>query len=809
MKLLSALAVWCGYLAIAYSGHQVSGHEIPKSTDPRLEVVLFAQEPQIVQPVAVTFDKKGRLLVVESHTHFRPANYVGPAHDRIRVLEDTDGDGRADRFTTFFEGTDSTMDIAVHPDGSVYVATRNEILRLRDSKGTGVADQKERIVYLDTKGNYPHNGLSGLTFDAAGNLMFGMGENLGADYKIIGSDGVSLTGGGEGGNIYWCTAQGNVLRLYATGFWNPFGVNIDSLGRIIAVDNDPDSMPPCRMLHVVDGGDYGYQFRYGRSGRHPFQAWNGQIPGTLPMISGTGEGPCEVLRYESNGLPAEYFGQYFVTAWADHRLERYELKPRGASFTAEQKILIQGGKNFRPNGLAVAPDGSLFIADWVLPDYSLHTKGAIWQVRAKQPLQFKKETLDGVRARDLKVNNPSPSVNVQAIQALNQTSELPKLLTLATDADPFIQHVARIKLAHSPALIDSIQLEGLKPSERIALLLIQRANGDAKYQALLPRYLKDNEEDVRFLAAKWIADQVVSRFRPQIEEAMRDSHLSVRMMMAYATALARINHEEVSDAALADRFAAKLEETDLDDGMKLQLLRLVPSSHKKLTVKLLEKLLQSKNDALRQVVVLTLCLQSQPGRTELLKRIVSDEQYSPDLQSLARMGLMEPKLTSPEIAEARKRPPVDQLTEWLTRFGSNGNIEAGRRIFYHPQKAGCFRCHQVEGRGNEIGPDLSAVGRTEPQRILESLLQPSATVAPAYQAWTLSMHDGRVLNGILVRTYLDEYTYLDAQGKPFTVKTHDILETKASSTSIMPEGLLNQLTDQEVRDLLAFLFSRK
>lgn len=809
MKLVFALLACIHCLLMASSAKPITNTDSPQSVDSRLEVVLFAQEPQIVHPVAIAFDKRGRLLVVESHTHFRPANYAGPVHDRIRVLEDTDGDGRADRITSFFEGTQKTMDITVHPDGSVYLATRNEILRLRDSKGTGVADQKERIVFLQTQGDYPHNGLSGLAFDASGNLMFGLGENLGVDYQLIGSDGTTLKGGGEGGNIYWCRSDGKNLRRYATGFWNPFGIHIDSLGRIIAVDNDPDSMPPCRMVHVVEGGDYGYQFRYGRSGRHPFQAWNGQQRGTLPMIAGTGEAPCEVLRYESNGLPSDYFGQYLVTAWADHRLERYELKPRGASFTAEQKILIQGGKNFRPTGLAIAPDGSLFMADWVLPDYTLHNKGAIWHVRPKQPLQFKREPLKELRARDRKQNDVWPPMNLASIKTMNAIADVPKLLALATDADPFVQNAARLQLARSTSLLDSIKQEGLKSAERIAVLLAQAANGDVKYQDLLPSYLKDDDEEVRFLAAKWISDQALNRFEPQIEAAITDPKLSVRMMMAYATALARIKGESVSDAGLADRFADKLNEAGLDDAMKMQLLRLVPPSNKKLTIKLLQRLLQSSNESLRNDVVLTLCLHPQPERKAVLKNVAADEKNSSGLRALAQQGLLEQPATVVEATDSTKRPLVDQRTEWLTRFGTNGNIEAGRRLFYHPQKAGCYRCHQVDGRGSEIGPDLSTIGRTEPQRILESLLQPSATVAPAYQAWTLAMHDGRVLNGILVRTYLDEYTYLDAQGKPFTVKTHDIAETKASPTSIMPEGLLKQLTDQEVRDLLAFLISRK
>src|SRR3954447_26080968 len=110
--------------------------EEPRSLDPRLEIVQFAASPDIVHPIACEFDKKGRLLVVESHTHFRPTDYKGPEFDRIRILEDTKGTGKADKFTTFWEGTKFTMDLAVHPiDGSVYVATRNEIFRLRDTMG--------------------------------------------------------------------------------------------------------------------------------------------------------------------------------------------------------------------------------------------------------------------------------------------------------------------------------------------------------------------------------------------------------------------------------------------------------------------------------------------------------------------------------------------------------------------------------------------------------------------------------------------------------------------------------------------------
>src|SRR6476660_6999187 len=122
----------------------------PKVLDPRLKIELVAAEPDIVTPTGLAVDSRGRVLVVESHTHFRPAGYQGPPADRIRMFQDTDDDGRADRGSTFFEGTTWTMNVGAHPDGSVYVATRGEIFRLRDTDDDGRADERRQLVRLET-----------------------------------------------------------------------------------------------------------------------------------------------------------------------------------------------------------------------------------------------------------------------------------------------------------------------------------------------------------------------------------------------------------------------------------------------------------------------------------------------------------------------------------------------------------------------------------------------------------------------------------------------------------------------------------
>jgi putative membrane-bound dehydrogenase-like protein len=366
-------------------------------TDDRLVIELVAKAPDIVTPTGISVDEQGRVWVIENHTHQRPPTYNGPPSDRIRIFSDFDKEGKATKITTYAEGFKNSMGLAHGKNGVVYFATRSEVYTLRDTRGAGVADEKKVIVKLESKGDYPHNGLSGFAFDGLDNLYFALGENLGESYKLVGSDGSSESGGGEGGSIYRCRPDGSKLTRVATGFWNTFHLTFDAFGRLFAVDNDPDSRGPCRLLHIVQGGDYGYRFRNGRKGLHPFTAWNGELPGTLPMVAGTAEAPSGILAYESNGLPEEYRGSLLVTSWGDHVIDRFTLFPRGASFGAKQQTLVRGSEDFRPVAIVQGPDGAVYVSDWVDKSYPVHGKGAIWRIRMKNPPKD-----DGLRASKVK-----------------------------------------------------------------------------------------------------------------------------------------------------------------------------------------------------------------------------------------------------------------------------------------------------------------------------------------------------------------------------------------------------------------------
>ncbi|MEZ5943441.1 MAG: c-type cytochrome [Planctomycetaceae bacterium] len=456
----------------------------PRSLDNRLTIELFAEQPQIVTPTGIDVAADGRVWVIECNTHFPPERYAGHPTDRVLILQDTNGDGRAEEPKVFAEGFTHAMSIAVRPvwmdvirlesddvdaaknpepHTQVFLATRREILLLEDIDGDDVCDRQTRLAWLETEGNYPHNGLAGFAFDACGTMYFGFGENLGADYTLRcrssddnaeSGQNAPLKGGGEGGNMYRMGANGRGLQHWATGFWNPHASCVDAFGRLFTVDNDPDSRPPCRLLHIIEEGDYGFRFRNGRKGLHPFTSWNGEIPGTLPMVAGTGEAPSGILAYEHGAFPEEYLGNLLVTSWGDHRIDRFRLQPKGASFESIAEPVIVGDDDFRPVGIALAPDGALYCTDWVMRDYKVHGHGRIWRIQAKDESQHRSPDFgaipnmeDVAELRQLLQNGSLP-VRRLAARRLSTIGGKEELREIRSTAD----ERARIELAAVPGL---------------------------------------------------------------------------------------------------------------------------------------------------------------------------------------------------------------------------------------------------------------------------------------------------------------------------------------------------------------------
>jgi putative heme-binding domain-containing protein len=131
-------------------------------------------------------------------------------------------------------------------------------------------------------------------------------------------------------------------------------------------------------------------------------------------------------------------------------------------------------------------------------------------------------------------------------------------------------------------------------------------------------------------------------------------------------------------------------------------------------------------------------------------------------------------------------------------------------VFFHPKLVQCFNCHQHSGRGNVVGPDLTAVGdQGDDAWRLQAILEPSKDVAPQFYAVSMQMKDGSVFVGIPLRDGGGPTAvFRDLTGAERTIKRADVTQRQDLTTSVMPPGLFAMLTDREIRDLLAFLSRR-
>jgi len=874
--------------------------DAPKTLDPQLKINLFADAPQIVTPTGITVDAKGRVLCIESHTHFRPEGYKGPPADRIRRFEDTDGDGRADKIETIFEGSKHTMALAFGPGGALYIATRNEIFSIPYKDGEKDGGKKTTLVTLDTPGNYPHNGLSGVTFDFDGTLYFGLGENLGADYKLIGSDGTTLKGGGEGGNIYRCKPDGTKLERVATGFWNPFAMTFDAFGRLFAVDNDPDSRPPCRLLQIVEGGDYGYRFRNGRKGLHPFTSWNGELPGTLPMMAGTGEAPSGIVAYESVQFP-KLRGDLLATSWGDHRIDRFGIveRPRNGTLKAESSPLVVGGDDFRPVGIVVAPDGSLFVSDWVDKSYDLHGKGRIWRVEARDRpgrvdpsagLRHPDRLVREAAARRILAEGDEATLRAalfgtgagdertratarRALRASGSRSRATRdVLRLAVaapfgvmgespvnpafarevldeidpaifQADPFLALMVRRNLARAASVGERCRMfERLKSDgSRLQVLLSLRESADPRAARVLAAALASRDPSIRLVAAMWVAEQGLTEHRERLVESLADGTLTPALFEATLAAIDRLDggRREANDESGAEGLVARLAVDPMTPAsVRRRALRVLRPDHPALTAKVFDELLASPDATLRIEAIRTLRDASIADRTERLLKLATGDRETTAGRAEAVAGLAGPSIAEAKALLELSRDRHPAIREQAVRMAGlpshpdapshplgegrsvkdvelaigefktgSGDAEEGGRIFYHPKGPGCYKCHRVEGRGGRVGPDLTATGpATTREKLIRSIVDPDAEIAPQFTTWRIARHDGTQLDGVLVEEAVNgDQTYADAEGRRSTVKAADVAERKPLTTSVMPRDLLAKLNPREVRDLLAYL----
>ena len=460
--------------------------------------------------------------------NYRKHNGDRAEGDRILILEDTDGDAKADKSTVFHQGrdVDSAHGICVLGNKAL-ISCGDDVFWLIDDNGDDKADRKE-LLFTKIGGAQHDHGIHAFHFGPDGRLYFNFG-NAGKQLcdkngnLITDIHGVKCTNQNnrpyQQGMVFRCELDGSNFEVLAWNFRNNWEVAVDSFGTMWQSDNDDDGNRGVRINYVMEFGNYGYSDemtgagwqtpRIGWESDIPQRHWHQNDPGVVPNMLMTGAGsPTGMQVYEGDLLPSIFHGQPLHCDAGPNVVRAYITQPDGAGYKAEIVNILEGSKNrwFRPSDVAVAPDGSLIAADWYDPGVGGHgmgdiTRGRLFRVTTKaaekfQVPSFKLDTVEGAVAA---LKSPNEEQRYLAWQSLKKLDGREALTKLFEDAKALPQHRARAlwALQSSPGLQPETASKGQNGNESA-----KSPSVGLKPETTLAAALTDNDPNIRITALR-------------------------------------------------------------------------------------------------------------------------------------------------------------------------------------------------------------------------------------------------------------------------------------------------------------------
>jgi quinoprotein glucose dehydrogenase len=524
-----------------------------------LQAKLWAAEPMLANPVAIDFDEKGRLFVSETYRYRTSVldirDYMGmlerdlanrTIEDRakmqhevfgaqardfaiesevVRLVEDQDGDGKADSSRVFADGFNSELDgiasgvLARH--GQVWFTNIPSLWRLDEQKD-GSVKKNELLRGFGVRFNFTGHDFHGLALGQDGKMYFSIGDR-GA--HVTGPDGKTIDFPDEGA-VYRANPDGTGLEVVHRGLRNPQELVFDEHGNLFTGDNDSDQSDMERLVYLVEGGDSGWRVGYQHAPRGHGGPWiheglwkprfDGRPAYLLPPICNIEDGPSGLTYYPGTGLTGEYAGHFFITHFkgsiARSGIQTYTIKQNGATFVPTSSQQFIGG--VLPTDVTFGPDGVLYLADWV-DGWPKSQKGRIYGISAVNP--------------DPAAVKESADLAKLLAAGFTQRSNA-ELLGLLSHPDRRARLEAQLELAARGASSAAVFAKAIKGGAGVTPLarlhgvwgLTQLGASTGKADPLLAKLLGDADGEVRAQAAKALGDLGQKQAVPALVKMLGD-----------------------------------------------------------------------------------------------------------------------------------------------------------------------------------------------------------------------------------------------------------------------------------------------
>ncbi len=551
---------------------------------PGLKVDLWAAEPQLANPVCFCIDEHGRIYVAETHrlhqgvtdirghmnwldeelaakstddlrALFARYKYDGKTNisERVTLIEDATGSGRASHYTTFADGIfNSNVDGIgaglLARRGNVYFANIPNLWLLRDNDGDGQTDgakdvRKPLFTGFGVRVGFLGHDLHGLRLGPDGKLYFSIGDR-GANVKSLEGKTVANT---EMGVIYRCNQDGSDLEIFHHGLRNPQELAFDEFGNLFTGDNNSDGGDPARWVYAVEGGDSGWRVGWQFIESAPWTQRRGPWLGErlcypedraahiLPPIANIANGPSGTAYYPGTGLPAKYDGHFllcdFKGASSASGIWSFKMQPKGASFELVER------EQFIWNALATdvdfGYDGHVYFSDWI-EGWGMTGKGRLYRIADPTTVRDADEVRT-IFAGDFTKRSVAELKGLLAHRDMRVRQEA-QFTLVEKGAD------GQLALAETATKGNSLvaRLHGVWGLGQIAANKTQGAKFKGQSLAALRPLLTDGEAEVRAQAAKVLGDAHDGAAGAALTTLLTDPNTRVRHLAAIALGKIRV-----------------------------------------------------------------------------------------------------------------------------------------------------------------------------------------------------------------------------------------------------------------------------
>ena len=768
--------------------------------------------------VSMAFDPKGRITIGRE--------------DKGLLRFTLSPDGQIVR-TESIEDTLKECRGLLYAHGALYANANNSraLYRLRDLDGDGQFEEK-KILY-QSEGGVGH-GRNDLALGPDGMIYAIHGDSVHIPDFLP-----SRTSPLRRKRLPYRPNEGHVLRMdkdgknievFCGGLRNPYGIAFNRHGEAFTYDADAENdmgtpwYRPTRVKHLTSGADFGWRAVTGS-----WPPYYPDHPDNAQPTAHIGKGsPTSVKFGYGSGFPPAYRNALFVLDWTFGRILAVHLIERGAGYAGVPEVFLQG-RPLNVTDLAFGPDGAMYFVTG-----GRRTKSALYRVRyagtngprnqasSQQKLRAEHSGKARNLRRTLEGHHGKPNQEIdETLLGDGLAGKLVSLWVHLGSSDPRIRQAARIALEHQP----------LEHWRSAAL----SQNGEPR--ALL------NTWTALLHADPGQASAILSRLT-NLDLGSLDEDLTLQAAHLYTLCLVDGSGLLDGPAVFKEAMLAQLHPLcpNQSDKLNWSLAPLLITLDPKWAVGRIIELLKSTENPVYAVHYLHHLRHakvgwSQASRETYFRKLGEATGYVGDSRglptslkriskdALATLPESERKKYEALASGKSKMPPLPDLfgrkfvknwkpADFTADLGfkpSAKTITSGRQAF---EVALCNRCHRFQGSGYAVGPDLTGVAnRLGRNDLLRAILLPSESIAQNYRSDVLGLTDGRNLTGQIVPTLDYRAPYLLLAENPLNpdqavkIPKVEVLKRKRSDLSIMPAGLLNNLSKQEVLDLLAYLES--